>query len=118
MEINAYIEISKSKFYSYGIDVNSVEEFQEYLTKIKAEHKKANHYCYAYVIEDNGNKEKYTDDKEPKGTAGPPIMNVIKRKNLKNFAIIVVRYFGGIKLGAGGLVRAYSKSASSLFKKD
>lgn len=115
MEKTGYLEISKSKFYSYGFDVESVENFLNRLDQLKHEHKKARHFCYAYIIDDNGNKEKCTDDKEPKGTAGIPIMNVLKRKNMKNYAIIVVRYFGGTKLGAGGLLRAYSKSASALF---
>lgn len=115
MELTGFVEISKSKFYSYGFDVNTVEQFNEHLSNLRLEHKKASHFCYAYIIDDNGNKEKCTDDKEPKGTAGLPIMNVLKRKGMKNFAIIVVRYFGGIKLGAGGLLRAYSKSASILF---
>ncbi len=115
METTGYVEISKSKFYSYGFDVGSVQQFNDRLSELRAEHKKATHFCYAYIIEDNGNKEKCTDDKEPKGTAGLPIMNVLKRKGMKNYAIIVVRYFGGTKLGAGGLLRAYSKSASVLF---
>ncbi len=115
MEKAGYLEISKSKFYSYGFDVESVAKFVARLEELKHEHKKASHFCYAYIIDDNGNKEKCTDDKEPKGTAGLPIMNVLKRKNMKNYAIIVVRYFGGTKLGAGGLLRAYSKSASTLF---
>ena len=117
METTGFVEISKSKFFSYGFDVDTVQQFNDILGKLKQEHKKATHFCYAYVIEDNGNKEKCTDDKEPKGTAGIPIMNVLKRKGLKNYAIIVVRYFGGTKLGAGGLLRAYSKSASVLFNK-
>lgn len=115
MEKTGFLEISKSKFYSYGFDVCTVQQFIDKLNELKLQHKKATHFCYAYIIDDNGNKEKCTDDKEPKGTAGMPIMNVLKRKNMKNYAIIVVRYFGGTKLGAGGLLRAYSKSASVLF---
>lgn len=118
MELSAVLEVSKSKFYSYGFDVENVADFDNKLQQLKKQHKKATHFCYAYIISDNGNKEKCTDDKEPKGTAGLPIMNVMKRKGLKNYAIIVVRYFGGTKLGAGGLLRSYSKSASMLFNKE
>ena len=118
MKTEVCYEISKSKFYAYLIETNSVDFFKNKLEQLKIEHKKATHYCYAYVIDDNGSKEKAYDDGEPKGTAGMPILNVIKRKNLRNIAIIVVRYFGGIKLGAGGLVRAYSKATSMLFADD
>lgn len=111
----AYFEISKSKFYSYGDEFFSVEAFLEFLENLKKEHKKATHFCYAYIIDDFGTKEKNCDDHEPRGTAGAPILNVLKRKGIRNYGIIVVRYFGGTKLGAGGLLRAYSKSASALF---
>ena len=86
------------------------------LEQLKSEHKKATHICYAYVYSVDKVLEKCSDDGEPKGTAGAPIMNVIKKRDAKNVLIAVVRYFGGIKLGAGGLVRAYSKTAGSLFK--
>lgn len=109
------LEISKSKFYSYLIETNSVEEFKKLIENFKKDHKKATHICYAYVIDDNGAKEKAFDDGEPKGTAGLPILNVIKKRGLRNVGIVVVRYFGGIKLGAGGLIRAYSKASSGLF---
>lgn len=115
MKSESYIEINKSKFYSYCYQVDTIENFKLLLENTKKEHKKATHVCYAYVIDDNGAKEKAYDDGEPKGTAGMPILNVLKRKGLRNIAVLVVRYFGGVKLGAGGLVRAYTKSASSLF---
>lgn len=111
----AFLEISKSKFYSYGNDFSTLDEFEVFLQNLKKEHKKATHFCFAYIIDDCGTKEKSSDDHEPRGCAGAPIMNVIKRKGLRNYGIIVVRYFGGTKLGAGGLLRAYSKSASLLF---
>lgn len=114
MKENLY-EISKSKFYSYLIETSSVDEFSKELDKLKSMHKKATHFCYAYIIDDNGSKEKCFDDGEPKGTAGQPILNVLKKKNLRNVGVIVVRYFGGIKLGAGGLLRAYTKATSQLF---
>jgi len=111
-----FYEINKSKFYSYAYNVKTMEEINSILENHKKEHKKATHICYAYIVDDNGTKEKYNDDKEPKGTAGQPIMNVIKKRGLRNILIVVVRYFGGTKLGAGGVLRAYSKSASLLFQ--
>lgn len=115
MQNESYFEISKSKFYGYLIDVESIEMFNKFLDSLKLQHKKATHFCFAYIFDNEGRKEKFSDDKEPKGTAGLPIMNVLKRKQQTNKAIIVVRYFGGVKLGAGGLLRAYSKTASMLF---
>ena len=115
MRSENYYEISKSKFYSYLYNFNKMEDFKQKLEELKKEHKKATHICYAYIIDDNGTKEKAYDDGEPKGTAGMPMLNVLKRKNLRNVAVFVIRYFGGVKLGAGGLVRAYTKSVSGLF---
>ena len=111
-----YYEINKSKFYSYAYTVENLEQINKIIEEKKKDHKKATHVCYAYIVDDCGTKEKFNDDKEPKGTAGQPIMNVIKKKGLRNILIIVVRYFGGIKLGAGGVLRAYSKATSLLFK--
>lgn len=108
------LEFKKSRFVAYLYNVNSKEEVDGYLKELKLEHKKAHHICYAYKI---GNMVKANDDKEPKGTAGLPILTVITKQNLDNVLIIVVRYFGGIKLGAGPLTRAYLKSASEIVKK-
>ena len=116
MEEQSYYEISKSKFYGYKYGINSATEVKTILDNLKLEHKKARHFCYAYIVDDNGAKEKASDDGEPKGTAGMPILNVLKHKKIRNVLLVVVRYFGGIKLGAGGLVRAYTKTASLLFK--
>lgn len=116
MNKTAYYEISKSKFYSYFYEVHSLDEIEKIFDDLKSEHKRARHFCYAYILDDNGTKEKYSDDKEPKNTAGAPIMNVLKRKKLRDVLIVVVRYFGGTKLGAGGLVRAYTKATSLLFE--
>lgn len=102
----------KSKFYGYVFDVKSEEQVKNIVENLKKEHKKSNHVCYAYIIAENGCYAKAVDDGEPSGTAGKPIFNVIEKKNLKNIMVAVVRYFGGIKLGAGGLVRAYTKCAS------
>lgn len=107
------VEIKKSKFIGLYYEVESVEEVKEILESLKKEHKKARHLPYAYKI---GNIAKKTDDKEPSNTAGLPIYNIIERKNLNNVLIVVVRYFGGIKLGAGGLLRAYSEAANNATK--
>lgn len=102
----------KSKFYGYAYKVESAKQVDEIINALKKEHKKATHVCYAYNISADLVLAKAVDDGEPSGTAGRPIFNVIDKKNLKNVLIVVVRYFGGIKLGAGGLVRAYTKCAS------
>lgn len=101
------IIIQKSKFICKIFPINNIHEIDKLLTNIKKEYKGANHYCYAYIV---GNNQKYSDDKEPNGTAGIPILNVLKNKNLDNVLVVVIRYFGGIKLGAGGLLRAYTKA--------
>ena len=109
----SYFESKKSKFYGYLFEINNLSEVENILKEIKKEHKKARHVVYAYNI--NGTKKKY-EDKEPSNTAGKQILDIIKYKNLDNVLIVVVRYFGGILLGAGPLTRAYSKTASLLFK--
>jgi uncharacterized YigZ family protein len=103
------VEIKKSKFIGLYYEVESIEEAKEVLESLKKEHKKARHMPYAYKI---GNTAKKTDDKEPSNTAGLPIYNIIERKQLNNCLVVVIRYFGGIKLGAGGLLRAYSEAAN------
>ena len=107
--------INKSRFIGIMKELACEEDIAATLNAIRLEHKKATHICYAYVYSIDKVLEKCSDDGEPKGTAGAPIMNVIKKRACKNTLIAVVRYFGGIKLGAGGLVRAYSKTAGSLF---
>ena len=102
----------KSKFYGYAYVVKSAKEVEDIISSLKKEHKKATHICYAYNISAEQVLAKAVDDREPGGTAGKPIFNVIDKKGLKNVLIAVVRYFGGVKLGAGGLVRAYTKCAS------
>ena len=108
------LEIKKSKFIAYLYELNSLDETKQAIEKLRKEHKKANHICYAYVYNKEVVAEKCSDDGEPKGTAGYPILNVIKMKKMSNVLVAVVRYFGGIKLGAGGLTRAYTKSAASV----
>lgn len=109
-----YVE-KKSRFFGYLLPCEKVEEVENALKILWKEHKKATHICYAYSFSQPF-EEKCCDDGEPKGTAGQPILSVIKKKKLQNVAVVVVRYFGGIKLGAGGLVRAYTKSASEALK--
>lgn len=108
------LEIKKSKFMAFYYKVDTVEEVNEILNIIKKEHKKARHIPYCYKI---GNIIKKSDDKEPSNTAGTPILNIIEKNNLDNCIILIVRYFGGIKLGAGGLIRAYSNSTKEVIKK-
>ena len=107
-------EIKKSRFITYLYKLDNEEAIDEIIDNIKKEHKKARHVVYVYKINNTG---KINDDGEPKGTAGMPIFNVLEKNNLNNVLIVVVRYFGGIKLGAGGLFRAYSNSASEIIKK-
>lgn len=100
-------EIKKSKFITLLYQVNNIEEVEVILETTKNNYKDATHCCYAYKLE---NIQKFSDDGEPGGTAGLPIIEVLNKKELCNILCIVIRYFGGIKLGAGGLVRAYSKA--------
>ena len=108
------IIINKSRFITLLIKINNLDEIEKNLKEIKKKYKDATHYCYAYII---GNKEKCSDNGEPSGTAGIPILNVLKQNDLTNILCVVIRYFGGIKLGAGGLIRAYSTSASEALNK-
>ena len=105
------IIINKSKFIGYASPINSEDEAIEFINQIRKKHADATHNVYAYVYGDNNNIQRYSDDGEPSGTAGMPVLNVIKLENLKNVVVVVTRYFGGVKLGAGGLVRAYTKGA-------
>ena len=107
------IIIKKSKFITKLYKINNIEEINNILDKLKKEYKDSTHICYAYII--NG-LEKCSDDGEPSGTAGLPILNILKKNNLTNILSVVIRYFGGIKLGAGGLVRAYSNSVNDTLK--
>ncbi|NLZ45552.1 MAG: YigZ family protein [Clostridiales bacterium] len=99
----------KSEFIGYIKHVETPEEAIEFINEIKAKHRKATHNVYAYVLRDN-NISRYSDDGEPQGTAGVPVLDVILKQNLTNVCVVVTRYFGGVLLGGGGLVRAYSHS--------
>lgn len=99
------IIIERSRFITYSLPVKTVEEARAYLEKIRKKHSDATHNCYAYKLKDGS--VKFSDDGEPSGTAGAPIQEAISVSNLTDIIVIVTRYFGGIKLGAGGLTRAY-----------
>lgn len=101
------IIIRKSKFICNVFRVFTEVEALELLNEIKNKHKDATHNCYAYIID---NIKRYSDDGEPSGTAGLPILSVLEKNNLNYVLVVVTRYFGGIKLGSNGLIRAYSKS--------
>ena len=107
------IIIDKSRFISCTFKINSIDDVPYYLELVKEKYTNATHYCYAYICD---SYKKCSDDKEPSGTAGLPILNVLEKNELNNVLAIVVRYFGGIKLGAGGLVRAYTNSVVECIK--
>lgn len=107
-------QIQKSKFITYLFPIHSLEEVEQYLNEVKQKSPNATHYCYAYLFH---TQKKCSDDGEPSGTAGMPILNVLEKQNLNCIVAIVVRYFGGILLGAGGLVRAYTTSVVEALKK-
>jgi len=105
------IIINKSKFITSLFIVKSEDEVNQILSEIKTTYKDATHNCYAYIL-DNGAKQKMSDDGEPAKTAGSPILGVLQKNDLTNILAVVTRYFGGIKLGSGGLTRAYANSVS------
>ena len=107
------IEIKKSKFIVKIYKVNNINDINNILNELNKEYKDATHICYAYILE---NIQKCSDNGEPSGTAGLPILNILKKNNLCNILSVVIRYFGGIKLGAGGLIRAYSNSVNDTLK--
>lgn len=111
------IEIKKSKFICHLFRIDNEEQAREYINQIKKEHYKANHNCSAYLLGENFEIQRSSDDGEPSGTAGVPILEVLKKNGLQNTLAVVTRYFGGIKLGAGGLIRAYSTSVSEALDK-
>lgn len=100
----------KSEFIGYIAPVQSEDEANAFINEIRALHRKAAHNCYAYILRENA-LARHSDDGEPSGTAGVPIYEVLRKEGLCNIACVVTRYFGGIKLGAGGLVRAYTRAA-------
>lgn len=113
-EENNTIVIEKSRFICYMKRVRSEEEYREYLASIKKKHYDATHVCSAMICD---SIQRSSDDGEPSGTAGAPILNVLKKNDLNQMCALVVRYFGGVKLGAGGLIRAYTNAVSECVKK-
>ncbi|MGM9986031.1 MAG: YigZ family protein [Bacillaceae bacterium] len=106
------IVIERSRFICYVNRATTEEEAQTFIQEIKKKHWDATHNCSAYLIGEHDHIQKANDDGEPSGTAGVPMLEVLKKRQLKDTVVVVTRYFGGIKLGAGGLVRAYGKSVS------
>ena len=112
-EVKDILIVEKSKFIAYLLPCDSKEQANKIIDEMHMEYEDATHVCYAYIInDDNQILYKANDDGEPSQTAGAPILNVLKKNNLMNVLCVVVRYFGGIKLGAGGLTRTYSNSAA------
>lgn len=103
--------IKKSKFIAISYDIKNKENVKEIIETLKKEYKDARHICYAYVTE---NSAGMSDDGEPQGTAGKPIYNLLQMKKASNKLVVVIRYFGGTKLGAGGLIRAYVNAAKEV----
>lgn len=106
----------KSEFIGYAKRCETEEEAKAFVQEIKDMHKQATHNCWAYTIGEKMHVQRYSDDGEPQGTAGIPILEVLKKSNVTDCAIVVTRYYGGILLGAGGLTRAYTKGASIALK--
>ncbi|MDD2409625.1 MAG: YigZ family protein [Bacilli bacterium] len=109
----SFIEEKKSKFYGYIYEINNLEEIKIILDSLKKDHKNFKHAPYAYKFNNTAGK---TDDKEPNNTAGIQILNVLIRNNLNNHLIVIIRYYGGIKLGASLLLRSYNKAANLCIK--
>lgn len=105
--------VKNSRFITVISPLNNEKDVNNIIDKLKSEYKNATHYCYAYIISDI---KRFNDDGEPGGTAGIPILNVLEKNGLNSIICIVIRYFGGIKLGAGGLIRAYGKSVREALK--
>jgi len=109
-------EIKKSRFICHAKRVYSEEEARDFITAIKKEHYKATHNCSAFIVGERSEIKRTSDDGEPSGTAGVPMLGVLENHNLTNVCVVVTRYFGGIKLGAGGLIRAYAGSVALAVK--
>ena len=116
-EFEELIVIQKSKFITTLVPISSQEDATEKLNKIKKKYSDATHNCYAYISSENAIEQKFSDDGEPQGTAGVPILEVLKKRNIYMTLAVVTRYFGGIKLGASGLVGAYSSCVASAIDK-
>ena len=126
METDVYLSLKErseglfkskgSKHFSYGVPVRSEKDVKEFIDELKIEHSSAGNFCYAYRLGHNGAKYRSNDDGEPNNSAGPPILGVLKSRDLTNTLIVVVRYFGGTKLGVSGLIEAYREAAKDAIK--
>jgi len=112
--VKSELIIKNSRFITLLIKITTKDEVNKILNNIKDEYPKATHYCYGYIVD---NYKKSSDDKEPSNTAGIPTLNILEKENLTNILAVTIRYFGGIKLGVGGLIRAYSKSVQEALTK-
>ena len=110
------ITIDRSRFICHVYRAESVEAATGYINEIREKHDRANHNCVAYLIGENNEFGRAADDGEPSGTAGAPMLEVLQRQNIQNCLVVVTRYFGGVKLGAGGLIRAYGSAVSEGLK--
>jgi len=110
-------DIKKSRFIAHIAQTFSEAEANEFIKKIREQESGATHNCTAFIVLENVKIERMSDDGEPSGTAGSPILNVLQQQDLQNVTVVVTRYFGGIKLGAGGLIRAYSSTTAEAVKK-
>ncbi len=108
----AEYEVKKSNFIGHVFACSTEEEAIDFIERVRKDNRQANHNCYAYIIGANKGIQRYSDDSEPQGTAGIPILEVLKSEDLTNLCVVVTRYFGGVKLGASGLIRAYTKATS------
>jgi len=106
----------KSKFLGFSFFVKNEKEVKDRLEKLKKEYKDAKHIVYAYRLEDNGIKEKFHNNKEPVNSAGKPLLYLVQKKDMISILIVVIRYFGGTKLGVGGLIRAYTKAGKKVIE--
>ncbi len=112
-EVKVKLVINKSTFINYLLPASNLEDVHKNLSMLKNKYSDASHHCFAYILGNNQEVQKYSDDGEPNKTAGYPMMEVLKKHNLTNVLNVNIRYFGGIKLGAGGLVRAYTKGCAN-----
>ena len=114
--VQTELEVRKSKFLAFAMPCSSLTEAKHMVNTLKAEHPGANHVVHAAVVGEHGDEFSYSDDREPKNTAGRPVLEVLKGSGITNVAIYIVRYFGGTLLGTGGLVKAYGESAKNVLE--
>jgi len=114
--VQTELEVRKSKFLAFAMPCSSLTEAKHMVNTLKAEHPGANHVVHAAVVGEHGDEFSYSDDREPKNTAGRPALEVLKGSGITNVAIYIVRYFGGTLLGTGGLVKAYGESAKNVLE--